>query len=310
MKILIAEDDPVSRRVLEMNLLEWGFDVTVTENGNQAWEIIQGPKSPSLVISDWMMPGMDGLTLCRKIRRMEAEGYVYFILLTTKGEKADIIKGLEAGADDFLTKPFNRLELKYRTRIGERIIDLEHRITELANTDALTGMMNRRFFMERMAQETARAQRDHNPLSLIMTDIDHFKAVNDTYGHQAGDFVLQRFSAAVSAAVRPYDFSGRYGGEEFVIGLPGADRLQAERVAERIREKVEVMEIVVPGDSRVIRITASFGCASFFGETRIDLEGLIKIADESLYHAKSQGRNCVCTLESPFVSVEQGLPTV
>jgi two-component system cell cycle response regulator len=293
MKILIAEDDPVSRRVLEANLQEWGFDVTATADGNQAWEIIQGPESPSLVISDWMMPGMDGLTLCRKIRCMDIEGYVYFILLTAKGEKKDIIEGLEAGADDFLTKPFNLLELKYRTRIGERIIDLEHRIIELANTDALTGLMNRRFFMERMAQEMARAERDRQSLSLIMTDIDHFKAVNDTYGHQVGDLVLQRFSATVSAAIRPYDFFGRYGGEEFVICLPGTDRLQAEKVAERIRKEVEVMETVLPDDSQVVRITASFGLASCSGESMENVTLLIKKADDALYQAKNRGRNCV-----------------
>jgi len=206
MKILIAEDDPISRRILEANLLEWGYEVMVASDGGEAWEIIQQPESPSLIISDWMMPRMDGLALCRKIRNMEKSEYIYFIILTAKGEKKDIIEGLEAGADDFLTKPFNREELKYRIRIGERIINLERRILELANTDSLTCLLNRRAFMERMEQEMSRAQREKKPISLILVDIDHFKNVNDTYGHQVGDLALQRFSGELTASARPYDF--------------------------------------------------------------------------------------------------------
>ncbi|MBU1902462.1 MAG: diguanylate cyclase, partial [Proteobacteria bacterium] len=241
MKILIAEDDPISRRILEANLLEWGYEVMVASDGGEAWEIIQQPESPNLIISDWMMPRMDGLALCREIRNMEKSEYIYFIILTAKGEKKDIIEGLEAGADDFLTKPFNPEELKYRIRIGERIINLERRIMELANTDPLTGLLNRRAFMERMEQEMSRAQREKKPLSLILADIDHFKSVNDTYGHQIGDLVLQRFVGQLTTSTRPYDFLGRYGGEEFVVCLPGGDGLQAASVSERIRRQVEDM---------------------------------------------------------------------
>jgi len=294
MKILIAEDDPISRFVLEANLLKWGYEVLVASDGGEAWEIIQQPESPSLIISDWMMPRMDGLALCREIRNMEKSEYIYFIILTAKGEKKNIIEGLEAGADDFLTKPFNQEELKYRIRIGERIINLERRIMELANTDPLTGLLNRRAFMERMGPEMSRAQRDKKPLSLILTDIDHFKSVNDTHGHQAGDLVLQRFGGQLTTSARPYDFVGRYGGEEFVVCLPGADGRQADSVAERMRRQIEDMEIMLPDDSRSIRITASFGTAFYsieFGE-HIDL--LIKRADDALYLAKNKGRNCVC----------------
>jgi two-component system cell cycle response regulator len=294
MKILIAEDDPISRRVLEANLLEWGYDVMVASDGGEAWEIIQQPESPSLIISDWMMPRMDGLALCREIRNMEKSEYTYFIILTAKGEKKDIIEGLEAGADDFLTKPFNQEELKYRTRIGERIINLERRILELANTDPLTGLLNRRAFMERMEQEMSRAQREKKPLSLIMADIDHFKNVNDTYGHQIGDIVLQRFVGQLTTSTRPYDFMGRYGGEEFVVCLPGADGLKAASVSERMRRQVEDMETMLPDDSRSIRITASFGTASYSIESGKNIDLLIKRADDALYLAKNKGRNCVC----------------
>ena len=295
MKILIAEDDPISRRVLEANLLEWGYEVMVASDSGEAWEIIQQPESPNLIISDWMMPRMDGLALCREIRNMEKSEYIYFIILTAKGEKKDIIEGLEAGADDFLTKPFNPEELKYRIRIGERIINLERRILELANTDPLTGLLNRRAFLERMEQEMSRAQREKKPLSLILADIDHFKSVNDTYGHQIGDLVLQRFVGQLTTSTRPYDFLGRYGGEKFVVCLPGGDGLQAASVSERIRRQVEDMEIMLPDDSRSIRITASFGTASNSIESGKNIDLLIKRADDALYLAKDKGRNCVCS---------------
>ena len=294
MKILIAEDDPISRRILEANLLKWGYDVTAVSDGAQAWKRIQQPESPSLVISDWMMPRMDGLALCRKIRNMEKSEYIYFIILTAKGEKKDIIEGLEAGADDFLTKPFNQEELKYRTRIGQRIINLERRILELANTDPLTGLLNRRAFMERMEQEMSRAQREKKPFSFILADIDHCKRVNDTYCHQVGDLVLQRFTRQLQTCARPYDFLGRYGGEEFVVCLAGAYRLQAGWVAERMRRQIEGMEIMLPDDAPSIRITASFGVASCSIASWEHIDLLIKRADDALYLAKNKGRNCVC----------------
>jgi len=294
MKILIAEDDPISRRILEANLLEWDYEVMVASDGAEALEIIQQPESPNLIISDWMMPRMDGLALCREIRNVEKSEYIYFIILTAKGEKRDIIEGLEAGADDFLSKPFNQEEMKYRIRIGERIINLERRIMELANTDPLTGLLNRRAFMERVEQEISRAQREKQPFSLVMADIDHFKSVNDTHGHQIGDLVLQRFADQLTASIRPYDFLGRYGGEEFVVCLAGADGLQAASIAERMRRQVEAMEVMLPDDSRSIRITASFGTASYAIEFGENVDLLIKRVDDALYLAKNKGRNCVC----------------
>jgi two-component system, cell cycle response regulator len=294
MKILIVEDDPISRRILEANLLEWGYEVMVASDGAEALEIIQQPESPNLIISDWMMPRMDGLALCREIRNVEKSEYIYFIILTAKGEKRDIIEGLEAGADDFLSKPFNQEEMKYRIRIGERIINLERRIMELANTDPLTGLLNRRAFMERVEQEMSRAQREKQPFSLVMADIDHFKSVNDTHGHQIGDLVLQRFADQLTASTRPYDLLGRYGGEEFVVCLAGVDGLQAASIAERMCRQVEAMEIMLPDDSRSIRITASFGTASYSIESESNIDLLIKRADDALYLAKNKGRNCVC----------------
>jgi len=291
MKILVAEDDPISQRVVQANLLEWGYEVTVASDGSEAWAIMRQEESPSLVISDWMMPGMDGLTLCRKIRRMERPGYIYFIILTAK--KA-VVEALEAGADDFLTKPFNPEELKYRIRIGERILNLERRILELANTDVLTGLLNRRAFMEKIRQEISRTRREKRPLSLIMADIDHFKRINDAYGHQAGDLVLKRFAEQLTASTRPYDFTGRYGGEEFIVCLPGTGRSCAGSIGERMRRQTEDMEIMLPDGSGPIRITASFGTAFHTPGSRLDVDSFIKRADEALYRAKREGRNRVC----------------
>jgi two-component system chemotaxis response regulator CheY len=293
MKILIVEDDPVSRRLLESFLTEWGHDVQLAVNGSEAWEILQNPDAPNLVISDWMMPEMDGLELCRRIRAAGKSGYIYFIILTAKEKKEDMVKGLEAGADDLLVKPFSHEELKCRVLIGERILNLEKRILQLASTDSLTGILNRRAFMERLKAELERAARENTPLSIIMADIDHFKRVNDEHGHQTGDRVLQEFSRRLMKLARPYDFLGRYGGEEFIACLPNTNEEQARLIAERLRRGVEEMVVSLP-DGTNIPITASFGTASCRAEAvKDDVDRIIKRADDALYKAKREGRNCV-----------------
>jgi two-component system chemotaxis response regulator CheY len=295
MKVMIVDDEPISRRILEDFLIECGYEVLSTSDGMEALEIIRSPDAPRLVISDWMMPKMNGVELCEKIRGMEKDQYTYFILLTTKAEKGDIIKGLESGADDFIVKPFDREELKYRVKIGERIINLEQRIMQLANTDYLTGVLNRRAFMERMEEEANRSIRNEEEMSIIITDIDHFKKVNDTFGHQVGDLVLQRFADRISMASRSYDFVGRFGGEEFIIGLPQTSLEQSWHAAERMRKDIENMESPLPDDPQIhVRITASFGVASSLMKSREGVDSIIKLADEALYRAKAEGRNRVC----------------
>jgi len=280
--------------MLETFLRKWGYDIVITTNGREAWEVLQEPEAPNLVISDWMMPDLDGLELCRRIREIERAEYIYFIILTSKGKKEDVVAGLEAGADDYLIKPFNQDELKYRVRIGERIIELERRILRLASTDSLTGVLNRRAFMERMEQEINRSFRENSPLSLILADIDHFKGVNDRHGHQVGDLVLQKFVSQLTESSRTYDFVGRYGGEEFVICLPGSTDSQARTVAERMRKSVEEMRIMLPDISKSVRITTSFGVVTLRLELEDSVDSLIGRADDALYKAKREGRNRVC----------------
>jgi len=293
-KILIVEDDPVSRRLLESFLCGWGYEVQVATNGSEAWEILHNPDTPNLLISDWMMPEMDGLELCRRIRAMGKSGYTYFIILTAKGKKEDIVKGLEAGADDFLVKPFSHEEMKCRIRIGERILNLEERILELANTDALTGVLNRRAFMDRMEEEVHRSMRRQEPFALIMVDIDYFKKINDAYGHQAGDLALKKVSHLLADSIRPYDLTARYGGEEFILCLPGTTGSQAGAAAERIRCSVASETIELSGQSKPVQLTASFGVAVFSLGGDDSVDAVIKRADDALYKAKEEGRNRVC----------------
>ncbi len=299
MKILIVEDEPISRRLLEVSLRKWNYEVVAASDGREAWELLKGPEAPNLVISDWMMPHMDGLELCKRIRESERRGYTYLILLTSKGRKEDLIKGLEAGADDYLIKPFDHEELRIRIKIGERIISLERRILQLADTDSLTGVLNRRAFLEKLQVEVERAVRECRPLSFVLADLDHFKDVNDRYGHQMGDLVLQQFAEQLSALLRQDDFAGRYGGEEFAVCLPGLDYSDVALVAERMRRNVEDLRVPTADPSQCIRFTASFGAASFCQDYEEPLNALIARADEALYMAKREGRNCVCVAEGP-----------
>ena len=295
MKIMVVEDDAITRRILETFLKKWGYEVTSVVDGSAAWEIMQDPDAPNLVISDWMMPNMDGVELCEKIRGLEKTDYTYFILLTSKAEKKDIIKGLESGADDFIVKPFDQEELKSRVKIGKRIIRLEQRITQLANTDFLTGIMNRRAFMARLEEEVNRSVRYKKGFSVIIADIDHFKKINDAYGHQAGDLVLQKFAGKLSEISRSYDFVGRYGGEEFIICLPETRAEQSGVIAERMRREIAGLEINLHDkSSKPVSVTASFGIAFCVVDCVGNIDSIIKMADDALYKAKAEGRNRVC----------------
>ena len=299
--ILIVEDNPVTRKILEKGLAKAGYVVTSVENGREAMGLFDKHFFP-IIVTDWMMPEMDGLELCRAIRGRDFGGYVFVILLTVKDSKDDIITGLDAGADEYLIKPFNHAELLARLNTAKRILQLERslkkaneQIKALSITDPLTKTYNRGYMGERLSHEMNRASRYGHPLSVIISDIDHFKKVNDSYGHQAGDLVLKRFADCIKESIRGgIDWLARYGGEEFLVILPETPVDGACAVAERLRRKV--CECVIEIDGKEIRITASFGVAGFSpsrSRESISPESLIRKADKCLYQAKNEGRNRV-----------------
>lgn len=300
MKILVAEDDSVSRRLLEVTLSKWGYEVIACANGSAAWDVLQQPEAPQLVILDWMMPLMDGLEVCRHIRQRAAEPYIYVLLLTAKSQKSDMITGLEAGADDYLTKPFDMQELRMRLRAGQRIINLldelifaREALREQASKDSLTRLCNRATVLDTLERELLRVQRQHEDgkstmLSIILADLDHFKYINDTYGHLAGDAVLRETARRMCEVVRPYDCLGRFGGEEFLLVLADCDHSGAETLAERLRQII-CGEAIMLAEGPV-SVTLSAGVATSSGEAS-DAYTLIGAADAALYRAKRNGRN-------------------
>ena len=303
--VLIAEDDPIFRRILESWFKRWNYRVTAVENGLDAWKVLQNEDAPQLAIFDWMMPGMDGIELCRRIRSSNPGPYRYVLLLTAKDDKQDVITGLEAGADDYLTKPFDVDELRARVRAGKRILDLQaaliHAKDDLqfaAVHDPLTGLWNRGAILDLLKKEVSRRRRTKNSLGVVMADIDHFKKINDTYGHQTGDAVLQEVTRRLAGNVRPYDAVGRYGGEEFLLVFPGCNAPDLSIAAERLRQCIADQTIETSVGQ--IPVTLSLGVISAEqGEKEpLDCERLVRYADEALYAAKARGRNRVETADA------------
>ena len=291
MRILIAEDNPEYRFLLQRLLTEWGHEVVITTDGNSAWQILKGRDAPPIAILDWLMPGMDGVDICRKVRAESEASFVYLVLLTGKAKQQDIIHGIDSGADDYLSKPFNHQELKVRLRAGERIVELHQGLLKQAMRDALTGLWNRKTIFEILERELTLATHHRDPVGVIMADIDHFKRINDTLGHPVGDAVLRDVSSVLQASLRPSDAIGRYGGEEFLIVLPGCDDKSAGDAAERIRQIVANRFALQNG---IVPITLSLGVASSGSRSPMASAGsLVKTADDALYSAKQRGRNRV-----------------
>lgn len=296
-KILIAEDDPISRRVLEAFARKRGYEVLAASDGQAALRLLSGEAAPRLAVLDWMMPGMEGTEVCRKLREQAGDRpYIYVLLLTARTDREDLLQGLESGADDYVRKPFDPAELEARLRTGQRILDLQDKLIaagdELrfrATHDSLTGLGTRGVVLESLNREYSRQQREGGSFGLILLDIDHFKAVNDNYGHLCGDSVLREIASAIRDSLRPYDTVGRYGGEEFLMVIPKADARSALRIAERIRKAVQSR--VVAAEGAEVRVTASLGVAASTEENLVSPQALLHSADEALYRAKNNGRN-------------------
>jgi two-component system cell cycle response regulator len=289
MRVLIAEDDVISSKILEKNLLDWGYEVILARRGEKAWQALQDP-ALRLAILDWMMPGMDGPEICARIRRRKKYQYTYVILLSAKDRKRDIIAGLSSGADDYMTKPVNYLELRARLRTGRRIIDLEDmliatqkQLKDLASRDSLTRLWNR------ADEESDRSRREGKSVGVIMIDVDFFKRINDQFGHAAGDQALLHVVRRVERNVRRSDRVGRYGGDEIIIILPDCDTDKIRNIAERLRRAVSARSMTC--DARTLKATISVGCA--VAVQTADAKSIIRRADAALLSAKGRGRNCV-----------------
>jgi two-component system cell cycle response regulator len=296
MKVLIADDDRTSRTLLTAMVSRWGHDPVMAADGDAAWEALQQPDPPRLVLLDWNMPNLDGLDVCRRLRASGSSNPPYVILLTARSEKGDIVRGLDAGANDYVAKPYDHDELQARLLVGQRTLALQEdllavqeELAQQAAHDHLTGILNRRAILERLNEELSRATRQNGALSVGMCDVDHFKAVNDTYGHQVGDDVLRGFTGAVEAQLRRYDSLGRYGGEEFLVIAPGARDDEQAGLFERLCDRIS--RVAMPTARGAISISVSIGVASAGRGSTVDT--LLAAADAALYRAKADGRNRV-----------------
>ncbi|MBN2246157.1 MAG: diguanylate cyclase [Candidatus Aminicenantes bacterium] len=295
MKVLIAEDDVISRSALERNIRDWGYEVEATGNGEEAWETIQSGEI-RLAILDWEMPKMDGIEICRKIRhevQQKMEGYIYVILLTGKDNQDDIVHGLTAGADDYITKPFYFPELKIRLQKGEKIILREDARIKSASVDSLTQLWNRKKILDLLEEELERGERSEQPVGVFMVDIDHFKKMNDSYGHIIGDKILSEVASRLKRPLRKYDKVGRYGGDEFLVIVTHLGSEYIKRLAQRMIESISEQNFLV--DNHELKINVSIGGISSEDLPNATGEKLIEASDSALLTAKRSGRNRAVT---------------
>ncbi len=300
-RVLIAENDPMLRRILRSWLQSWGYHVTTAEDSAKAWQILQQNQAPQLLILDWTTPARNGLELCRLVRKRGRLPYQYILLAAAKEDKRGLVWGPEAGADDYLSKPFDKSELYAGLRRGRRILMLQDEHMKAvealhfqATHDGLTGIWNRTAIFDLLRREFEIVGRSVASTGVMMLDVDHFKNINDAYGHQAGDTVLQEVTRRIQRGVRSYDLVGRYGGEEFLIVLPDCAADDVQQCAERIRLAMAGEPVFAEGSA--ISITVSVGTAIFDPFSTKEKEALAA-ADAALYQAKNSGRNRVVSLD-------------
>ncbi len=292
MRIMLVEDSAIERQQICRYLKEWNLDFVATENGADAWRRLESPDAPNLVLLDWVLPGLDGIELCQKIRTLGANGsYIYTVMLTAKDRKQDLLTAMAAGADDYLAKPVDPSELKARILVAKRILDLQQSLRFAATHDFLTKLSNRAEILASLKRELLRNEREGKPVALIMADLDHFKSVNDSLGHAAGDAVLREIAERLKSDLRAYDLVGRYGGEEFLIVLPNCTMAVATRRANEIRCLVSKDPIITT--FATVPVTVSLGVTASDQTRKLTIEDLLQQADEALYSAKKNGRNCV-----------------
>ncbi|MEN6451347.1 MAG: diguanylate cyclase [Thermoguttaceae bacterium] len=299
-KVLVVDDDPAMVRLLSRWLIKAGYTVRTATDGQEALDAIE-LECPDFLVTDWEMPRMDGLELCRRVRETVLPHYVYIVFLTVRTGAAEMITGLENGADDFLTKPVAEAELLARMRASSRVLELERRLSLLAHTDAMTGLVTQRTFYEALDKEWRRCRRSHAPLSCAMADLDFFKQVNDVHGHPAGDSVLKVVSELLVDACRASDTVCRYGGEEFCVMLPETSEQDAMVWADRVRQRLASLQ--VPAGIKDLHITASFGVAECRDDTQTS-EELVDLADQALLCAKRISRDRVVAYSSLIDAVE------
>jgi len=303
-RILVADDDPVSLRLMEHMLRNSGYKVITVDNGQAAARILSKSDGPRMALIDWMMPGLDGPGVCRAVRGRYDDAYVYMVLLTSKQSSGDVVQGLEAGADDYLTKPCHPAELKARLHTGRRILQLEDKLVEArekmrfkATHDPLTSLWDRGAILALLQSELSRSRRDHSPVSLMLCDVDHFKNVNDTYGHTVGDEALQEVSKRLQDAVRSHDAVGRYGGEEFLIVMGGTGRDELRERAEQVRSAISCLPFFT--SQGAIPVSLSIGIVTIDDCNKsLPVEHFLKEADDALYQAKADGRDRVASATS------------
>jgi two-component system cell cycle response regulator len=307
-KMLIADDSAVSRKLVEYALSDRRYVLIFATNGQEAVQRVE-EHNPELVVVDWLMPDLTGPEICQHIRARPDAPYAYIIVLTAKSEKHSLVAGLGAGADDYLTKPFDADELVARVGVGLRTIQLHREVAaknvllqELALTDALTGLPNRRAIEDWASRQLSSAVRHRFSFHVVMADLDHFKSVNDTYGHDAGDVVLKRFAEIVRSNCRSSDICGRMGGEEFLLSFTHVSDENAVRLAERVRAQFEAAEFRFR--RHTVAFTASFGLAGLKEMKYTDFKSLLSQADAALYSAKRLGRNRV------GIAAAMGMPDV